>query len=63
LFATLQVMSHTIVAEKLKRGAPDILIRPELSTFRLLDFFHASAILRAAEPVKAQVKQRVKALL
>jgi NTE family protein len=63
LFATLQVMSHTIVLEKLKRGAPDILIRPELSTFRLLDFFHASAILRAAEPVKAQVKERVAALL
>jgi NTE family protein len=63
LFATLQLMSHTIVQEKLKRGAPDILIRPELSTFRLLDFFHASAILRAAEPVKAQVKERVNALI
>jgi NTE family protein len=63
LFATLQVMSHTIVLEKLKRGAPDILIRPELSAFRLLDFFHASAILRAAEPVKAQVKARVAALM
>ena len=63
LFATLQVMSHTIVLEKLKRGAPDILLRPELSTFRLLDFFHASAILRAAEPLKAQVKEKVAALL
>ena len=63
LFATLQVMSHTIVREKLKRGAPDILIRPELSTFRLLDFLHASAILRAAEPVKVQVKERVKELI
>ncbi|HEV2956515.1 MAG TPA: patatin-like phospholipase family protein [Xanthobacteraceae bacterium] len=63
LFATLQVMSHTIVLEKLKRGAPDILIRPELSAFRLLDFFHASAILRAAEPVKAQVKERLAKLL
>jgi len=63
LFATLQLMSHTIVQEKLKRGAPDILIRPELSAFRLLDFFHASAILRAAEPVKAQVKARVAALI
>jgi NTE family protein len=63
LFATLQVMSHTIVQEKLKRDAPDILIRPELSAFRLLDFFHASAILRAAEPVKAQVKARVAALM
>ena len=63
LFATLQLMSHTIVAEKLKRDAPDILIRPELSAFRLLDFFNASAILRAAEPVKAQVKERVAALV
>ena len=63
LFATLQLMSHTIVSEKLKRGAPEILIRPELSTFRLLDFFQASAILRAAEPVKAQVKERVAALM
>ena len=63
LFATIQLMSHTIVQEKLKRGAPDILIRPELSTFRLLDFLHASAILRAAEPVKAQVKEGVKELM
>jgi NTE family protein len=63
LFTTLQVMSHTIVAEKLKRGAPDILLRPDLAAFRLLDFFHASAILRAAEPLKAQVKERLAALI
>jgi NTE family protein len=63
LFATLQVMSHTIVLEKLRRGAPDILLRPELSAYRLLDFFHASAILRAAEPLKAQVKEKVAALM
>ena len=63
LFATLQVMSHTIVAEKLKHGPPDILIRPDVGAFRLLDFFQASAILRAAEPLKAQVKERVAELL
>ena len=63
LFATLQVMSHTIVLEKLRHGAPDILLRPELSAYRLLDFFQASAILRAAESLKAQVKERVAALL
>jgi NTE family protein len=63
LFATLQVMSHAIVAEKLKHGAPDILLRPDVGSFRLLDFFQASAILRAAEPLKAQVKEQVAALL
>lgn len=63
LFATLTVMGHAIVGEKLKRGAPDIVVRPAIGSFRMLDFFHASAILRAAEPVKAEVKEALGALL
>ena len=43
-------------------GAIDIGLRhPGL--FRTLDFFQASAILRAAEPVKAGIKERLAALL
>jgi NTE family protein len=42
---------------------PDVLIRPGISTFRMLDFFQASAILRAADPVKAEVKARLTPLL
>ena len=52
-------MGHTIVAEKLKDGAPDLLVRPNIGIFRMLDFFQASAILRAAEPVKAEVKEKL----
>jgi len=63
LFATLGVMGHTIVTEKLKHGAPDVLIRPNVGRFRMLDFFQASAILRAAEPVKAEVKEKLAELL
>ena len=63
LFTTLQVMGHTIVAEKLKHGAPDLLIRPHVGRFRLLDFFHASAILRVAETQKAAIKEQIAALL
>jgi NTE family protein len=63
LFATIQVMGQAIVAEKLKAGGPDLLLRPHVGTFRLLDFFHASAILRAAEPIKAEVRKRLPALL
>jgi NTE family protein len=59
LFSAIQIMGHTIVAEKLKTGAPDIVIRPNVGTFRLLDFFAVSAILRAAEPAKAEVKERL----
>ena len=63
LFATISVMGHTIVAEKLKGGAPDLVVRPNIGIFRMLDFFQASAILRAAEPVKAELKATLSALL
>jgi NTE family protein len=59
LFATLQIMGRAILEEKLRQGGPDILVRPNVGTFRLLDFFRASAILRAAEPVKDDVKRQL----
>jgi NTE family protein len=63
MFTSLSIMGQTIVAEKLKAGGPDLVIRPNVGIFRLLDFFQASAILRAAEPVKAEVKQQLTKLL
>ncbi len=63
VFTTLQVMGSTIVAEKLRHWTPEIVVRPNVRSFRLLDFFHASAVLRAAEPVKDEVKRKVAALL
>jgi NTE family protein len=63
LFTTLQVMGHTIITEKLKHGAPDLMIRPNVGSFRLLDFLRASAILRAADAVKQDVKERLAALI
>jgi NTE family protein len=63
LFATIQVMSHAIVAEKLARAPPDILVVPRVGAYRLLDFFMASAILRAAEHVRAEVKEKLEVLL
>jgi len=63
LFATISVMGHTIVAHKLKEGAPDLVLRPKIGIFRMLDFLQASAILRAAEPIKAELKEKLSALL
>src|SRR5262249_54727048 len=63
MFATLAVMGQIIVAEKLKAGEPDLVIRPNVGTFRLFDFFSASAILRAAAPAKAELKRRLSALI
>jgi len=63
MFTALSIMGQTIVAEKLKSGGPDLVIRPNVGIFRLLDFFQASAILRAAEPAKAEVKEKLTKLL
>jgi hypothetical protein len=37
----------------------DLMLRPNVGIFRTLDFPQASAILRAAEPVKAEVKEKL----
>jgi NTE family protein len=61
--ATILVMAQTIVDEKSKHGGPDIVLRPNVGIFRALDFLRASAILRAAEPVKAELRAKLGALL
>jgi len=63
LMTTISVMSHTIVQHKLKEGSPDLVVRPPVGIFRMLDFFQASAILRAAEPIKSELKEKLSALL
>ena len=63
LYATVLVMTHSIISEKLRHGAPDLLLQPNVGSFRALGFLQASAILRAADPIKAEVKERLSALL
>ncbi len=63
LLTTVLVMGNAITTEKLKHASPDLMIRPKVGLFRTLDFFHASAILRAAEPAKAEIKDKLAALL
>jgi NTE family protein len=63
LVTTVLVMGNAITTEKLKHSAPDIVVRPKVGSFRTLDFFHASAILRAAEPAKAELAGALEALL
>ncbi len=63
VFTTIMVMGGAIVAAKLSHTEPDVLIRPNVAIFRTLDFYQASAILRAADAVKAEVKEKLGALL
>ena len=63
VYATVLVMGGAIVAAKLSRATPDLVIRPNVAIFRTLDFHQASAILRTADAVKTEVKARLGVLL
>jgi NTE family protein len=63
LVITVLVMANAIIGEKLRHSAPDLMLRPNVGIFRTLDFMQASAILRAAEPVKAEVKEKLGKLI
>jgi NTE family protein len=63
LYASVQLMTSTIISEKLRRDRPDLVVTPNVGSFRALDFFQASAILRVAEEAKTELKQKLAALL
>ena len=63
LYATVLVMTHSIISEKLRHGEPDLLLRPKVGGFRALGFLQASAILRAADPLRAEIKEKLLPLL
>ena len=55
-------MQGAITAQKIKLRAPDILVRPKVEHFAVLDFFRASQILRAAEDSKEELKLKLREL-
>jgi NTE family protein len=57
MFGAAQIMQIAITREKLKARAPDLLLQPAVGTFGILDFFKLGQILRAAEPVKDELKR------
>ena len=56
MFGAAQIMQGAITAQKIKRRAPDVLIRPKVEQYGLLDFFRAGQILRAAESIKDELR-------
>ena len=61
MFGAAQIMQGAITTQKLKIRPPDILVRPMVEQFRVLDFFRAAQILRAAESVKDEIKRKLAA--
>jgi NTE family protein len=59
MFGTLQIMQAAIVAAKLKNDRPEILVRPTVDAFRVLDFLKAPAILVASHSLKDDLKREI----
>jgi NTE family protein len=56
MFGAAQIIQGAITAQKIKLRAPDVLVRPKVEHFAVLDFFRAAQILRAAESSKEELK-------
>lgn len=59
LFNTFEIMQQSLVAEKMRHGAPEIYIKPDISGVRLLHFNRIATILEQAEPAARQLRDRV----
>jgi NTE family protein len=57
MIGSAQILQGAITNEMLKTDAPDILLVPQVQTFRTLDFFRAAKILEAAEHLREDVKR------
>lgn len=63
MFGATQLMMQSIIANKLTQCRPDILIRPPVSRFRVLDFLKIDAVMAETASVKDEVKRAVEAAL
>lgn len=61
MFGATQLMMQSITALKLKTRRPEILLRPHVSRFRVLDFMKVDAVLAETAPVREELKRAIDA--
>lgn len=59
LFGSIQILMQAVVQEKLRRRQPDVVLRPDINRFGVLDFLKAREILAAAEPLRESAKRTI----
>jgi NTE family protein len=57
MFGAAQIMQGAITAQKIKARPPDMLVRPPVQQFRVLEFLRAAQILRACDLAKEDFKR------
>lgn len=56
MYGAVQIMQHVITRAKLAEHPVDVLVKPDVAKFRVLDFFKVAEILSASEPAKDELK-------
>jgi NTE family protein len=59
MFGATQLLMQSIIAGKLEHMQPDILLRPPVSRFRVLDFMKVEAVLSETVGIKDELKQAI----
>ncbi|MER9305896.1 patatin-like phospholipase family protein [Mesorhizobium sp. M0293] len=63
IFGATQLMMQSIIANKLKQCRPDILVRPAVSKYRVLDFLKIDALMNETADIKDELKRQVEKVL
>jgi len=63
MFGATQLMMQSIIANKLTQSRPDILIRPPVSRFRVLDFLKIDTVMAETASVKDELKRAIEEAL
>ena len=59
MYGATQLMMQSIIAHKLKQQPPDILIRPNVSKYRVLDFMKIDTLMAETEAIKDELKREI----
>ena len=63
MFGASQIMMQSIITLKLQRARPQILLRPPVSHFRVLDFLKVDRVMAETESIKDELKRAVEAAI
>lgn len=61
LFGASQLMMQALIATKMKANPPDIMLKPDVNRFRVLDFMRAEEVLAASLGIKDELKRMLDA--
>ncbi|RUV43903.1 MAG: patatin-like phospholipase family protein [Mesorhizobium sp.] len=59
MYGATQLMMQSIIANKLRQHPPDILIRPDVSKYRVLDFLKIETLMADTVEIKDELKRAV----